>query len=174
MWKCDPAADDYHEDSLPGVIIGAEGGMSILEYISSGGAAPTSPPEGVLRRMRRQEHMRAVETHYGPTRIIGSTGHAIGGTAQLPENGPCRRRRRHPRESQESAVGRSGPTRQSDARDSELLAFSRRGTCRVTIIACWEHHFFSANRGRFGAWFDFSAIVMKIFLQKIPLREPCD
>ena len=31
---------------------------------------------------------------------------------------------------------------------------SRRGTGRVTIIACWEHHFFLANRERFGARFD--------------------
>ena len=46
------------------------------------GAAPTSPPEGVLRHMRHQEFWRAVGTHYGPTRIYGLTGHAIGGTAQ--------------------------------------------------------------------------------------------
>jgi hypothetical protein len=46
------------------------------------GAAPTSPPEGVLRHMRHQELWRAVGTHYGPTRIYGPTGHAIGGTAQ--------------------------------------------------------------------------------------------
>ena len=45
---------------------------------------------------RHQEHMQAVGTHYGPTRIIGPTGHAIGGTAQhsgdhlkLPTS-PCR------------------------------------------------------------------------------------
>ena len=37
----------------------------------------------LLRRMRHQEHWRAVGTHYGPTRIHGPTGHAIGGTAQL-------------------------------------------------------------------------------------------
>jgi hypothetical protein len=53
----------------------------MLEYATSG-AAPTSPPEGVVRRMRHQEPMRAVGTHYGPTRIYGPTGHAIGGTAQ--------------------------------------------------------------------------------------------
>ena len=46
------------------------------------GAAPTSPPEGVLRHMRHQEFWRAVGTHYGPTRIYGPTGHVIGGTAQ--------------------------------------------------------------------------------------------
>jgi hypothetical protein len=46
------------------------------------GAAPTSPPEGVLRHMRHQELWRAVGTHYGPTRIYGPTGHAIGGTIQ--------------------------------------------------------------------------------------------
>ncbi len=46
------------------------------------GAAPTSPPKGVLRHMRHQELWRAVGTHYGPTRIYGPTGHAIGGTAQ--------------------------------------------------------------------------------------------
>ena len=32
--------------------------------------------------MRHQEFWRAVGTHYGPTRIYGPTGHAIGGTAQ--------------------------------------------------------------------------------------------
>jgi hypothetical protein len=32
--------------------------------------------------MRHQELWRAVGTHYGPTRIYGPTGHAIGGTAQ--------------------------------------------------------------------------------------------
>ena len=37
---------------------------------------------------------------------------------------------------------------------TELLVFSRRGTGRVTIIASWEHHFFLANRERFGAQFD--------------------
>jgi len=36
----------------------------------------------VLRHMRHQELWRAVGTHYGPTRIYGPTGHAIGGTAQ--------------------------------------------------------------------------------------------
>jgi hypothetical protein len=45
------------------------------------GAAPTSPPEGVLRHMRHQERVRAVGTHYGPTRIYGPTGDAIEGTA---------------------------------------------------------------------------------------------
>ena len=32
--------------------------------------------------MRHQERVQAVGTHYGPTRIYGPTGHAIGGTAQ--------------------------------------------------------------------------------------------
>ena len=32
--------------------------------------------------MRHQELWRAVGTYYGPTRICGPTGHAIGGTAQ--------------------------------------------------------------------------------------------
>ena len=36
----------------------------------------------VFRRMRRQEHMRAVGTHYEPTRTIGPTSHVVGGTAQ--------------------------------------------------------------------------------------------
>jgi hypothetical protein len=36
-------------------------------------AAPTSPPEGLLRHMRHQELWRAVGTHYGPTRIYGPT-----------------------------------------------------------------------------------------------------
>ena len=38
---------------------------------------------------------------------------------------------------------------------------SRRGTCLVTIIACWKHHFFSAYRERFGAWLD---LVRPLFL----------
>ncbi len=41
------------------------------------GAAPTSPPEGVLQHMRHEERVRVVGTHYGPTRIYGPTGHAI-------------------------------------------------------------------------------------------------
>ncbi len=36
----------------------------------------------LVRHMRHQELWRAVETHYGPTRIYGPTGHAIGGMAQ--------------------------------------------------------------------------------------------
>ena len=59
-----------------------KGNRQIIEYTTSG-AAQTSPPKGVLRHMRHQEHTRAVGTHYGPTRIIRPTGHAIGGTAQL-------------------------------------------------------------------------------------------
>ncbi len=51
------------------------GDRKILEYMTSG-AAPTSPPEGVLRRT---QHMQAVRTHHGP--IYGSTGHAKGGKA---------------------------------------------------------------------------------------------
>ncbi len=71
------------------------------------------------------------------------------GRPEQPEDGPCRRRPRAPRDSHESAVGRleqltdvgrsdpalsglndhattgSGPTRQSGARDSELLQVSR-------------------------------------------------
>jgi hypothetical protein len=96
------------------------------------GAAPTSPPEGVLRHMRHQELWRAVGTHYGPTRIYGPTGHAIGGTEQqalrelLPrlsqpglgtisdDYGPAAIRRSKdlaaaagsPRDSQESTTGR--------------------------------------------------------------------
>ena len=58
-----------------------KGNRPILE-MRPRGAAPTSPPEGVLRHMRHQELWRAVGTHYGPTRIYGPTGHAIGGTAQ--------------------------------------------------------------------------------------------
>ena len=77
------------------------------------------------------------------------------GRPEQPEDGPRCRRCRGPRDSHESAVGRmeqladvgrsdpalrglndhattgSGPTRQSDARDSELPCVSRRGTCRV-------------------------------------------
>jgi hypothetical protein len=68
---CDQVQVTTMRFSRPGDIIGAEGG-----------AAPTSPPEGVLRHMRHQEFWRAVGTHYGPTRIYGPTGHAIGGTAQ--------------------------------------------------------------------------------------------
>ncbi len=56
------------------------------------------PAEGVLQHMRHQELWRAVGTRYGPTRIYGPTGHAIGGTAQqapldllpqLPQPGLC-------------------------------------------------------------------------------------
>ena len=36
----------------------------------------------MLRHMRHQELWLAVGTHYGPTRIYGPTGHAIGGTTQ--------------------------------------------------------------------------------------------
>ena len=39
---------------------------------------------------------------------------------------------------------------------------SRRGTCRVTIVACWEHHFFLANRERFRARFD---LLRPLFLE---------
>ena len=35
-----------------------------------------------MRHMLHQELWRAVGMHYGPTRISGPTGHAIGGTAQ--------------------------------------------------------------------------------------------
>ncbi len=100
------------------------------------------------------------------------------GRAEQQADGPRRRSSRHPCDSFGAAVGRleqlaevdrsepavsglndhattgSGPTRQSDARDSELLVFRRRGTGRVRIIAGWEHHFFLAYRERFGAWFD--------------------
>ncbi len=71
--------------SLLGDIICAEGGWGsdrpILEMLPRG-TAPTSPSEGVLRHMRHQELWRAARTHYGPTRIYGPTGHAIGWTAQ--------------------------------------------------------------------------------------------
>jgi hypothetical protein len=76
---CDPGAGGHHEDSLSGDI-GAEGDRPILECTTSE-AAPTSPPEMVLRRTRHQEHWPAVGTHYGTTRIYGPKGHAIGGTA---------------------------------------------------------------------------------------------
>jgi hypothetical protein len=86
----------------------------------------------LLSAEQNQKHMRAVGTHYWSTLIIGPTGHAIGGTAQLTlwrsstaaiisgprhyqwqlragwehqKSGPRRRRRRHPRDSQESAMG---------------------------------------------------------------------
>ncbi len=39
-------------------------------------------PSGMLRHMRHQQLWRAVGTHYGPTRIYGPAGHAIGGTVQ--------------------------------------------------------------------------------------------
>ena len=61
-----------------------KGVRPIFDYETSG-AAPTSPLEGVLRRVLYQEHMLAGATHYGQTRIMGPTGHhdAIKGTAQL-------------------------------------------------------------------------------------------
>ena len=40
-------------------------------------------PGFMLRRMRHQEHWRAVGTHYGPARIYRPTVRAIEGTAQL-------------------------------------------------------------------------------------------
>ena len=46
----------------------------------------------------------------------------------------------------------SGPVRRTGL--GATTCVSRRGTCGVTIIACWEHHFFLANRERFGARFD--------------------
>ena len=85
--------------------------------------------------------------HYGPTRIYGPTVHAIGGTAQLAlrSSSAAAIIAGQPRNSNESVAGRqeqladvgrsdlelrglndyastgSGPTRQSDARDSEPL-----------------------------------------------------
>ncbi len=82
------------------------------------------------------------------------------GLPEKPEDGPRRRRRPGPRDSHESVVGRleqlsdvpvdrsdpairgltdhattgSGPTRQSYARDAELLQVSRRGMCRVIAL----------------------------------------
>jgi len=64
------------------VTLSAPKGDRPIRKMRPSGAAPTSPPEGVLRHMRHQELWRAVGTHYGPTRIYGPTGHAIGGTAQ--------------------------------------------------------------------------------------------
>ena len=66
-------------ESMRATLSAPKGDRPIREVRPSG-AAPTSPPEGVLRHMRHQG--RAVGTHYGPTRIYGPTGHAIGGTAQ--------------------------------------------------------------------------------------------
>ena len=133
--------------SPPGVACGAEGGTADFRTTTYG-AAPTSPPEGVFRRILRKKYRRAVGTHYGPTRIRqagfslchrrdGRAGTTIlqpvsasddrtkallsdYGPAGLLEHGkfifceslmrwrcPC------------SGFG-SGPTKQSDARHSEL------------------------------------------------------
>ncbi len=45
-------------------------------------ASGQSLPATRVQHMRHQELVLAVGTHYGPTRIYGPTGHAIGGTAQ--------------------------------------------------------------------------------------------
>ncbi len=50
-----------------GVACGAEGGLA--DFLSTtSGAAPTSPPERVIRSILRKEYRRAVGTHYGQTR----------------------------------------------------------------------------------------------------------
>ena len=53
--------------------LSAPKGDRLIHKMRPSGAAPTSPPEGVLRHMRHQELWRAVGTHYGPTRIYGPT-----------------------------------------------------------------------------------------------------
>ncbi len=73
VWMCDQVQVTTMTLSRPGDIIGAEGGYRPILEMRASGAAPTSPPEGVLRQMRHQELWRAVGTHYGPTRIYGPT-----------------------------------------------------------------------------------------------------
>jgi hypothetical protein len=82
VWICDTGAGDYHDGFPTGRHYRRRRGIGRSSSIRPRGAATTSPPEGVLRHMRHQELWRAVGTHYGPTRIYGPTGHAIGGTAQ--------------------------------------------------------------------------------------------
>jgi hypothetical protein len=79
-------AGDYHDGVPTGRHHGRRRGIGQSSSIRPRGAAPTSPPEGVLRHMRHQERERVVGTHYGPTRIYGPTGHAIGGTAKQLAN----------------------------------------------------------------------------------------
>ncbi len=85
---CDQVQETTMTVSRLGDIIGAEGDRPILE-MRPRGAAPTSPPEGVLRHMLHQELWRAVGTHYeASTSRLGSTGlrpcHRRDGTAGTP------------------------------------------------------------------------------------------
>jgi hypothetical protein len=75
---------------VSGLRLAPKGGRPILEYTSSRGcgAAPTSPPEGALRRMRHQEYMRAVGTQSDALRADSDlqayrSCHRRGGTAAL-------------------------------------------------------------------------------------------
>jgi hypothetical protein len=53
--------------------LSAPKGDTPIREMRPSGAAPTSPPEEVLRHMRHQQLWLAVGTHYGPTRIYGPT-----------------------------------------------------------------------------------------------------
>jgi hypothetical protein len=61
--------------------------LVVVSLIVGRPVRPGDKKQWLLRRTRHQEHWLAVGTHYGPTRIYGPTGHAIGGTAQLGSRG---------------------------------------------------------------------------------------
>jgi hypothetical protein len=91
--KVYPGADTAERGRLPGAWAGVqhllvargrreaeadEGEQG--EARDEGSLARLGGTRSLLRHMRHQERVRAVGTHYGPTRIYGPTGHAIGGT----------------------------------------------------------------------------------------------
>ncbi len=82
VWMYDPGAGDKHDDFPYLATSLAQKEDKLALEMRPRGAALTSPTEGVLQHMLHQELWRAVGTQYGPTRIYGPTGHAIGGTAQ--------------------------------------------------------------------------------------------
>ena len=81
---CDPGAGETHE----GRHHRRRRGIGPSSSMRPSGSATISPSKGMFRRTRHQERWLAVGTHYGPTRIYGPTGHAIGGTAQLALRSP--------------------------------------------------------------------------------------
>jgi hypothetical protein len=84
VWICNPGAGDYHNGFPTG-----------RHYLRRIGRSSRCDQEELPRlasqkgccnicQRQHQELWQAVWTHYGPTRIYGTTvtGHAIGGTAQ--------------------------------------------------------------------------------------------
>jgi hypothetical protein len=62
-WTCDPGADDCHDGFPTWRHHRRQRGISRSSRMQPRGAAPTSPPEGVLRHMRHQQPVQAVGTH---------------------------------------------------------------------------------------------------------------